>query len=462
VIPFPGESLGLFYAWSTVDGDATLGGEIHYRAGEPGFTGNATLPAGEQWRVWVAPGSGTYLEEPGLDLDIAWVVEVDSGTVTLSASEGLDPDYGEPTATAPTALGSHTVTGPATLVIPSALTSTQVWGDAAGAFMLVLDATSGSAVVSQVKLRAWPAEGVAGGWSDLNPSFDTTPFVPTRRRHTVSGFTGGTGPDGLATPEDAWAFAVAAYHADVTARSGPELRGFSTAPGSLIAASQDIGLATLSTYSAALVSNAEMHMLYGADPTGIIPIDTGPFDEGEEWIRPPAEVAGDLARYVQADESPVTRWSGAVEVGMTGAVPGDATLRIEGGDWADEDPGSGRAYTLAFSHSPAASPGFYPVPDMVPMVLVEASHTAATGAADTYPGYPPGGISNDSVGAVSFATVQTFVTMPPYRYWSPTAVPVAVVEPLRLRQRSDGLGLGSIRVRGIGSRQHSPRVRGYL
>lgn len=34
--------------------------------------------------------------------------------------------------------------------------------------------------------------------------------------------------------------------------------------------------------------------------------------------------------------------------------------------------------------------------------------------------------------------------------------------PLRLRQRGDGLGLGSVRVRGVGSQQRSVRVRGHL
>lgn len=34
--------------------------------------------------------------------------------------------------------------------------------------------------------------------------------------------------------------------------------------------------------------------------------------------------------------------------------------------------------------------------------------------------------------------------------------------PLRIRQRGDGLGMGGPRVRGVGSRQRSPRVRGYV
>lgn len=49
-----------------------------------------------------------------------------------------------------------------------------------------------------------------------------------------------------------------------------------------------------------------------------------------------------------------------------------------------------------------------------------------------------------------------------YRFELPDLEPTGGPPPLRLRQRGDGLGMSAPRVKSPGSRQASPRVRGYL
>jgi len=102
------------------------------------------------------------------DIAVSWVVETgasSSGTLTLAS--GLDPDWDcTNPALATEALGSKTATGEQTLIFGPVAGITLADLIAYDAEPLTLiECTSGTVDVLQVKLRVWPAAGASGAWS---------------------------------------------------------------------------------------------------------------------------------------------------------------------------------------------------------------------------------------------------------------------------------------------------------
>lgn len=451
MIPFPGESRAVEDA-VVIDGgeDWTLSWDISHRAWRfsPTAPGHRVISSGEEWRAWVYPGSfGSYMEGPGEDVVVSWVVEVLSGTVTLSAAEGFDPAYGDTSLVPSVSLGSHTVTGPATLVIPSTFTGADVWGSD-DALMLVLAATSGNADIQQVKLRVWPPGGALGGWGDLQPGFNSSSADAQVRyvnpADTISGSASNT------DPEAAWDAAYAAFTADVTAESASASRTISaTAPGACYAR-QTMAQPVLGTYSAGheLVPNTVI--LYGADWTTFYPISSSLVEE-VDWIVPPNEVFSDTLAFAQQIGSGSTGWLNAeVTVSATGDMPGEGVAMSEAGDFTPV----GGAVTVPLLHGAAS--GTVALDTSGKDIAVTISHGIATGSGSVWPGWTPGAVSpnvREDVINYSFGDVETYAVLPSYRAWSPTAT---VVPPLRQRNR------GRVRSRLHGDRQRSIRSRGFL
>lgn len=470
MIPFPGESLALDLAWSDGAAGFNLGREIVYRGtGSLGTTGHATLDS--EWRVWVFPGSGDYLEESDLDLSVSWVLEVDSGTVTVSASEGYDPYFGYAAASTTRSLGSHSITGPGTLVIPSGYSCADVNGDTKstlGELFGAFTVTAGSAQVSQVKLRAWPASGAVGGWSaDVKPSYTTTPAeANVRYSLTLS-----EGQSTSSDPETAWDDAGAAFYADLSGDQASQERTFSTSLASSPAASQGMRGLGLGNYEATWSLISCHVMVTGSDAAAASPIDTGTYVEETDWIRPPEEVQGDADYYTQQVGSDAyTVWSDAtidLTISDPDSMPGDVTLYSVGGDWTDLTAGSGVSYSLALNVGAAVSSGTHALASTTErQILIHLSHTIAEGASDTWPGWTPGATVINWTEATAFfvgpdssTKPTTYAVVPSYRVWDPNA---SAEYPLRLIQRGDSLGMGSGRVLGVGTRQNSSRVFGSI
>ena len=155
MIPFPGESVILGNAVDLTSGsDGTLYTDIVAREG------SRSLGPGGEWRAWVYPGEVDYLEEPGADVVVSFVVEILSGAGTLSAAWGFDPTYSDEAAATPNSLGTHVVAGTQTLVLTTTLSADDVLNHP-DAFHLRLDGVSGTVEVQQVKLRVWPTAGIA-------------------------------------------------------------------------------------------------------------------------------------------------------------------------------------------------------------------------------------------------------------------------------------------------------------
>lgn len=437
---FYGESLQVDYV-QVVGGDE-ITNDVQRR------TGAATLASGDQWRAWLYPGDATYLDSDTEPVVVSWVLEVLSGTVTLDASMGFDPAYGNPAAAHPTSLGTHTVTGPATLVIGTAMDAADVL-TASTSPMLVLDATSGSAVVQQVKVRVWPPGGAVGGWSEVKPGFSLgAGSTPAFYYGQVGEVVGGYGTSTVAAgPEAAWDAAV-----DDLAYTGVVDDLFTTS-GSLVintgaSISRGGGL-----FTAGLGSTGAVVVVRAQDWSNTFPI-TATLTEGTDYIRAPQEVQGDLPRWAQQIGSTGTEWVDAytrVTLGAeTGLVLGSPTVHSTS---------STGTVTLTFIGS-----GTYDV-DGAPFALGPevASYGASVATVDValaatgrdivvsfghtidplaWPGWYPSldgqSIGEDNNWEFAFPAIKSRPALPPYRVWDPAGAPP--LQPLQWNQRVDGLG----------------------
>jgi len=482
VIPFPGESVTIEDAADITTGtnDYSLYDDMVHRAG------SRTLDAGDSWRLLCYSADMDYLEETGLDCTVRWVVEVLSGTVTLTASEGIDPGYGNYRMSLPTALGSHTVTGPATLKIDSHLTPDQVLDDTGSvdsAFILGLVATSGSAVVQQVKLEVWPAAGAPGGFVD-QVGFDTSPVAPSAREGGVTSSGHGTSGDIAAS----WDAAVAAVVADgdpngphpfTNIGTGGTVAHFATTPGHFQA-----NQAIITDIDTSAAVAATMTLLTGVDWRTRSHV--GPGVTVPDYTRPPTEVRDEHADYLYPQTGTgSTQWVHAsavvVQTGLEKSL-GDTTVASEAFDTVTIT-GSGSTVsvdvdlidggtTLTAPGDGAVTSTTVPLTTAGRYILVHGSHTAAL-TAPAYPGTPATVLGGPSVGVEfvmhfgdgdptsgTFQPIKSYASMPPYRVWSPTAV-VAVVTKVRQFHRDDGLGVTPPRAFGGASRIRTGRAYGY-
>lgn len=477
MIPFPGESV-LIQDAADVTGspDGSLWEDIVWRAG------SRTLASGSEWRAFVYPGDVDYLEETGLDCTVAWVLEVLSGTVTVAAVEGLDPTFVDYGATLGTSLGSHTITGPGSLVIPSTFTADDVL-DAAGVLQLGITATSGSVDVQQIKLRVWPAAGVAGAWV-TRPGWESTPQIAGVRRADVTRYAAHVTGD----YESSWDATVADVASQSGVAAGPHdfvgLAPTGSGPSAHVVGEEASWAVTQSylggtDYHTNATLAADIWLVEGSDWTGFGHIDPALVD-GVDYTRPPTEVRDEDESYIAPQlGSGSVAWdnAGAVIVQSPRFVPqGDVTVATDSTETLTIV-GSGSTVTVTVNlidagtalPEPSVAGEQTPVtmPSDARWLLLHVSHTAALNPPE-WPGTPGVNIGVDwethlGVGdptTEAFAPITTWASMPPFQVWNPEAVPTETAYPMRLMQRGDGLGMGSGRVFGAATRQGSNRVYG--
>ena len=470
MIPFPGEAVLVEDAADVTSGvDGTLWEDVWSRAG------SRTLSAGDEWRAFVYSGDMDYLEETGLDLTVEWVVEVLSGSVTVAASEGPDPSYGGYTDPLGTSLGTHTLTVGENRIVSTFAGDdvADLGGTVASAFQLGLVATSGSAVVQQVKLYVWPAAGTAGAFVTL-PGWESAPTAPTTR-------VGGISHSATATAagiDASWDAAVAAAIASASP-AGPH--DFNLAATSGTPAKFSIGdmvwqanQTLIEDYQTAVVGTSAGVLLQGPDWRGLSPL--GPEAGGVDFTRPPTEVRdeADVYLYPQTGDGSTVWVNNGVVVEETGldVSLGAVTLASESLDSITAT-GSGTTISvdvdLIEDGTSLTAPGdsetiLTPValPSTGAYLLVHASHTANTTAPD-YPGTPAGVLGGPSVGiswvlhfgtgdpfSETFQPIQTYAQMPGYKVWVPTAVET-VVSVVRHYPSEDGRkGSSPLRVSASG------------
>ena len=481
--PYPGESLGLLDAVEIIGGtqDGTLAGDVTYRGAQ--FTDSApsrTITPGATWKLF-ADGYSPNIDDPGIDAVYSWVVEVLSGSGTLTLAEVLDPSYGDYDVAVTHSLGSHTVTGPTTLVVPAeSFTVLNGWnGD--GAFVLQVQ-SSGAVEVQQVKLRLWPPGGAIGGWSD-QPGFDTEPAMPGIRGAFV-------GREGVSVtdspPEAAWDAAMAALVAVGGGTDGagphPLTPGFGIVGGHPTAQPEVLPqvtiTASLDTLSANVdaAPNGAMAALAAPDPADESPINPDLVD-GVDFIRPPEEVQGDSQHYAQWSGARDLVWENAtatvVVTGSTNPLEGPTvTATYPGADpvVADEiadDIAEGGALATAGTTDTITPISLTPAGRWI---LTSVSHSMTT-TPPPWPGYAP--FAGDllmqcnwtvhfgtGTPGVDFQSIRTHVAMPPYQVWNPDVV-VEVIRKVRQFHRDDGLGVTPPRAFGGASRIRTGRAYGY-
>lgn len=486
MIPFPGESLGIQQAYDVTSGvDNTLWLDIVAR------DGSRTLNTGDEWRAFTYPGDLDYLETADSDVTVSWVLEVLSGTVTVAAAEGIDPTYGDTGLTLPTALGSHTVTGPDTLVIPSTFTADQLLnGD--DAFQLAIAATTGSAVIQQVKMRVWPTTGPLGGWGDVRDGFTTDPQPAAIRRAFIARSSTVTDD----SPESSWDAAMADVLAQSALTLGPHdfQLIFPTGSGDNAHVigdgfwnvfQYDLGpdAPAEGKYGTAYSPASRMHLIEGDDWTirGRIPPE---LVDGVDYIRPPTEIRGEAPGYwVQEQGEGSTGWDNAsVVIRQTppDVVLGNVTVATEDRDTVTVTGGGGSVVELDIDFidagTPLTAPTTAPILETVPLptssryIVAHVSHTALT-FAPPYPGTPAPVLGGPIIGVnweahfgegdpdtTDFCPVLTYSVMPAYRVWEPGPAPTR--SPHQIFQRGDNLGAGADLIYQPRTRQSTGLVYG--
>lgn len=444
---FPGESLSVD-SYTNVSG-APVGSieAIQLRAGSSTFAAGDSVELSSDL-LWQYLG-------PSDPVVVSWVVEVLSGSGTLTFSEGMG-DTG-------TSLGSQSVTGPATVVVPSvAIDAADVYSGTDA--RLLLGCTSGTLEVQQVKLRVWPPEGAAGAWSDTYPSWQIDGAIAGTRVQRSFEETTFTNAGAAAD----WSAAIAAgqAHADEPWASGATFQAAPHLFGSLATIRADENIVDGTSSGAFQVQDLAAVVV---DKT---PGEGGEIDpslglvEGVDWVVPPTEVAWDAVEVLDSTGERSSAWLnvGVHVKGDTG-TEGAATITAQPAPADLENlaswPDTG-ATVLAYGDNALATPAG-------DRILFAGSHLWMTNAPD-FPGGTNVTLSADWQWALGvgdpdtpeFQPLSYRVTYPPYRVWNPAAIPTETLYPLRLIRRGDGLGMGSGRVLSTGTRQNSTRVFGVL
>jgi hypothetical protein len=478
-VPFPGESIPIT--------SGTAGG---IPSGFVTYRGGSQTLSGTPWVLW--SDEEPLLLTSGDDAVVSWVVEVLSGSGTVTAETTLHTSTTEGTATW-TSAGTHPVSGLTTLVIPTTLTVDDILGSLIPGLRMT---SSGSLTVEQVKLRVWPPGGALGGWSGPQ---EIGPLGPIQAPITLGGFT----PD-----------------ADVDSVAGGDLDERLEATLEDLQAQQDT--ATLDAHNgwvddtnpfwtilggSSWSAQADLDERSSPDAIGSgeaqaavgyihrIPGTANPFPSGVfgvDWIYPPNEVWWD-------DSPPLFpldpgegsyQWSAGRDIitvafSTPGVEPVTGPWFVRMGIASDVDP-IGTTFAsvrgidpVVMSHSHTIAPNEYhqlTVPELgvgqvVRVVLHHYYHEAPV-AQGTYDYEDPDDpVFAKSVGG-SVVTIEagqydgeatTFRlaydwTPPPFRYWTPTA---GALPKLRQYHRDDGRGVAPRRAYGGASRANTHRAYGY-
>jgi hypothetical protein len=458
---FYGESAPLDWANVTTgspfadDGDA-----LRFR------DGSATVTAGD---VFVAGFfDSTYLA-PGDEATFAVAVVHTGGSGTLRLSGGPDPEFDLDETDASTyALGDHAVSGSGTLVVSLPWVTVADYLDQAVETAVRVEVLSGSVTLQQVKLRIWPPGGAVGYWSDTYPGWASGGFT-LAASHWDETTILDSGTQSGGSPEAAWDAANAAVTFDDTI--GPT---FSLTASTTVTGTSEVNFPGGVTWEAQHAGTGVVQVVVGVDWRTAYPING--LVEGVDFIIPPDEVPGDASStLVQQIGDGSTEWTGITEdadlSAATDLIGWTPVLHSEGSDSVDIVPlGGGFSTVTGAGYTSGAPVGLHGgSPTTAPVTL---SHGGAryiivsrgyTYTPQSWPGWFPnlaGTSESESVNfGLSFPDIASRAVLPPYRVWSPTAAPQNY---MRVMQRGDGLGMGSGRVLGPGTRQASNRVIGTL
>lgn len=477
--PYPGESIGCPDAWSSGAAGWDLYRSIWWRGGAYDGAPSATLSAGVEWRAWAYHYAATYMQAADDDtpLEVSWVLEVVGGSGTVDVYDFDDAAFAEDTThTGHTYLGTLTISGPGTYLMPTASftrPTLRTAGSTGGALEVRLVGASGSVDVQQVKLRAWPVGGPLGGWSgDYIQAATAAPLTFLRQ---VIGL-----PSGSPTT----------YPTQAAFRSA--LTGLTVVTD------------TTPTTAAGIVG-ATMNAVYN-HPSGTTEVSGGPglvyfkattgnYDppgtEGVDWVRAPEEVAGDYLHVVDAPDNGLIVWvqqvasafNAAQVFGSDGVTyyysEGSAHLTIApvAAPLAIGDPvypllGTGTPVQSYAGHgvSPVASytedatmPAGLQAEQLYRLLMWHDGHLADIDLPDRGVDFSGGGSAVTLQRGKETGTLDPLAAQwqpSPYRYWSPTAV-VVTESHLRQVHRDDGFGITPRRARGASSRAATNRARAY-
>lgn len=403
-----------------------------------------------------------------------------SGSASVAVSYGFDPTWSLDPAYVTEDAGTHTIAdGINAVSLPAVSLAEYLAGD--GELTIRVQVLSGSVDVDQIRLRIWPSGGAIGGWSPvITPTATQSVKVSTWSGIRWTGNDPAFGDQSLARSEAAsmtpagYAGGVAPTETDVTLGDWPDTNFVAFADSS-----------TSTGY--AEVAGSSVSFAGGTVPD---PVPEGV--EGVDWFRPPDSTHSD----VDIVGSPSASWVQPYATLLAYELQLSDTdwISNDGPWWVRMESGSSTARPSAAGDGiPYATPSgavpdaphpiidiFTVTPDPLDGVTVtltgdglyaeqaviatdgDLSLNGGTGLALIL-----GLIDTPTVNQSAWSPALTFsgyqpleyvFTRAPYRYWTPTP---ATEIPLRIRQRGDGLGMGGPRVRGVGSRQRSPRVRGY-
>jgi hypothetical protein len=469
--PWVGESVPLDWA-NAIDGPAPPldGAGMRYRIRHDYAAGDTfTLGTGDSFIA------GFYESSVMLSGDdvVAQFVLVCDGSGTIRLSGGTDPDWAlDDPADATVPMGTHVVSGP-TVVVGDPFPSFDV-----DAYLAQVDETivfvegmSGSVEINQVKLRLWPPGGPVGGWVEA-PGFDVTEAPSARIASRVDPDELGTGGAAITGAAPAAVFADAADElvndADDADKmqdggGGGAISTIQAAVTAQVAVGEDSD--TPGVFTATSIGALTGTVVQQPDPLEVMRVNT-PADFGEyglDYTWPPDEVPGDLGVDPLAD--PTTAWgnytltTNSLTI-YTDGSGGSATvhaLTVPDEAFVDPSlvtfPAHAGVDVAALSSSTGLS-----MPD-ARTVLVSLAHPFLV-AAPLYGG-TAGAWNVGSTTIVAAPVVDSTVTIPNYRYWSPTAVEEGPLPKLRQYHRDDGRGVAPRRAYGGASRVHTRRAYGY-
>lgn len=465
---FPGESIPLDGA-APISGtfpDGWFGGPITYRRDGQ----STTLTSGGAFLA----GFSEYSQLPSGSEPVAASVVIvtgaaSSGTVTVSV--GTDPSFDlDDPGLATQDLGSQSATGEQTLVFTIPTFDVAAFYTYASQFIAYVQVTAGTVEFTQVKLRLWPPDGPRGAWV-LGTETSALGGAELIRMAAATPSAG----DGVDVAE-AYAEAVSNWNG-----GGPVLAYLTSEP----AAQGRVSLTFNGINFSSIVTLSVVSTWAGATGVGAV-VESTP----ESLIAHPDEVPDEAGALVgDVSGNPVVYgfggWtSGTIEVlsgtgligddpappsaaGVVQMTPGAAIpdTWLDGGNYYTDrfgPPESGEPIPPSTVASPDSVTTAVDLPSTPTFQVTVASYSWYNQPLDNYTdggggSYSYFGAQNDQL---HVADLESILTIPTHYIWDPEASPVQM--PLRIRQRGDGLGMGGPRVRGVGSRQRSPRVRGYV
>lgn len=170
---FYGECHGMDWGVNVTGTPITTFSDLYYH-----FDGTSqTVDAGEAFTIGLYEDSLNATSTDAMVL--SWVIECGAGSNgTLQLSDGADPAWSYTAAVCTNDLGSHVVSGKKSVVVAASISKADYYAQVNEPTLLV-QCTSGTVEVVQIKMRVWPPGGPSGDWvssadSQLITSYDYT------------------------------------------------------------------------------------------------------------------------------------------------------------------------------------------------------------------------------------------------------------------------------------------------